>query len=160
MGEKPKVIIFDLDYTLWPFWVDTHVNPPFRKGAQNKIVDAHGHVVEYYFDVPDILKRLSKEGYELGIASRTSEIRGANQLLELFDWKKFFKYIEIFPGSKVTHFSNIQRNSQVNYKDMLFFDDESRNIVEVGKLGVHAVLVPKGVTCSLIENTLQSFNKR
>jgi len=20
------------DYTLWPFWVDTHVNPPFRKG--------------------------------------------------------------------------------------------------------------------------------
>lgn len=19
------------DYTLWPFWVDTHVDPPFRK---------------------------------------------------------------------------------------------------------------------------------
>jgi len=43
---------------------------------------------------------------------------------------------------------------------MLFFDDESRNIVEVSKLGVHAVLVPKGVTCSLIENTLLSFNKQ
>lgn len=43
---------------------------------------------------------------------------------------------------------------------MLFFDDEARNIVEVGKLGVHTVLVKSGVTCSLVENTLQSFEKQ
>lgn len=41
---------------------------------------------------------------------------------------------------------------------MLFFDDEHRNIVEVGKLGVHAVLTPNGVTCQLIEEALNSFN--
>lgn len=55
--------------------------------------------------MPDVLERLSKEGYELGVASRTSEMRGAYQLLELFHWKAYFKYIEIFPGSKVSHFS-------------------------------------------------------
>ncbi|XP_071564568.1 magnesium-dependent phosphatase 1-like [Temnothorax nylanderi] len=160
MERKPKIIVFDLDYTLWPFWVDTHVDPPFRKGAQNKVVDAHSHTVRHYSDVPDVMKQLSGEGYELGVASRTSEIKGAKQLLDLFGWKRYFKYVEIFPGSKVTHFSNIHKNSHIDYKDMLFFDDEARNIMEVGKLGVYAVLVGDGVNRRVVEDALRSFSKQ
>jgi len=73
--------------------------------VQNKVVDAHGRIIRHYSDVPDVLKQLSGEGYELGVASRTSEIKGARQLIDLFGWKKYFKYVEIFPGSKITHFS-------------------------------------------------------
>ncbi|CAL1680565.1 unnamed protein product [Lasius platythorax] len=159
MEKKAKVIVFDLDYTLWPFWVDTHVTPPFRRGTQNKIVDAHGCTIKYYTNVPNILRQLLEEGYELGVASRTSEIKGAKQLLDLFGWKKYFKYVEIFPGSKVTHFLNIQKSSQADYKDMIFFDDETRNIMDVGKLGVHAILVRDGVTHQVIKSALQSFGK-
>ncbi|KAL0101430.1 hypothetical protein PUN28_018929 [Cardiocondyla obscurior] len=160
MEKKPKILVFDLDYTLWPFWVDTHVDPPFKKGLQNKVVDAHGRTVHYYSHVPEVLKQLSEEGYELGVASRTTEIKGAKQLLDVLGWKKYFNYIEIFPGCKVAHFSNIQKSSNVDYKDMIFFDDESRNIVDVGKLGVHAVLVQDGVNRRVVEDALGSFGRQ
>ena len=36
----PKMLVFDLDYTLWPFWVDTHVSPPLKaKDGGAKSVD-------------------------------------------------------------------------------------------------------------------------
>ncbi|XP_017890371.1 magnesium-dependent phosphatase 1-like, partial [Ceratina calcarata] len=136
--------------------VDTHVTPPFRRKG-NDVVDSQGQTIRYYKEVPDVLKRLSEEGYELGVASRTSEIEGARQLLNLFDWNKYFQYKEIYPGSKVTHFSKIQKASGVDYKDMIFFDDEHRNIVDVGKLGVTCILVKDGVTNSVTENALKNF---
>lgn len=155
-NRKPKIIVFDLDYTLWPFWVDTHVTPPFKKKA-NDIVDSHGQIIQHYKEVPDVLKYLHEEGYELGVASRTSEIQGAKQLLNLFNWNKYFKYKEIYPGCKINHFSKIQKASGTDYKDMVFFDDEHRNIVDVGKLGVTCIIIKNGVNQTLVESVLKKF---
>ena len=51
-----------------------------------------------------------------------------------------FDQLEIYPGSKISHFQNIARDSGVDYRDMstyranaVFFDDESRN----GRSAVH-----------------------
>ncbi|XP_017762703.1 PREDICTED: magnesium-dependent phosphatase 1-like [Eufriesea mexicana] len=155
-NRKPKIIVFDLDYTLWPFWVDTHVSPPFKKKG-NTVIDSHNKIIKYYKEVPDVLKCLYEEGYELGVASRTSEISGANQLLNLFNWDKYFKYKEIYPGIKVTHFSKIQKASGIDYKDMMFFDDEHRNIIDVGKLGVTCIFVKEGITRTLVEDSIKNF---
>lgn len=38
----PKIFVFDLDYTLWPFWVDTHVSAPIKaKDNNSRCVDRY-----------------------------------------------------------------------------------------------------------------------
>ncbi|RZF46356.1 hypothetical protein LSTR_LSTR017361, partial [Laodelphax striatellus] len=93
-------------YTLWPFWVDTHVTPPFKKDPKTgNISDRHGQNIKPYPEVPKMLKHLHDNNYTLAVASRTGEIEGANSLLQLLDWDKYFKYKEIYPGDKTRHFS-------------------------------------------------------
>ncbi|KAF5303716.1 hypothetical protein FQR65_LT00860 [Abscondita terminalis] len=154
-AKKPQLIVFDLDYTLWPFWVDTHVNPPFRKSSSGVVVDSTGAKVKCYKEVPKVLQSLHDDGYILGIASRTSEIDGALQLVDLFGWAKYFTYKEIFPGRKTTHFA--KKQSGIQYKDMLFFDDESRNINDLRGEGVTSILVKDGVTEKVVEDGLKVY---
>lgn len=155
--KKPKLIAFDLDYTLWPFWVDTHVDPPFKKDKRGVVYDARNQKVKCYPEVPEILKQLHKEGYLIGVASRTGEIDGANQLLDLFDWNKYITYKEIYPGSKNNHFSRIKKDSGLEYSEMLFFDDEHRNKPDLDKIGVLMILVPNGVDKDLIKKGLEEY---
>ncbi|XP_076263938.1 magnesium-dependent phosphatase 1-like [Rhynchophorus ferrugineus] len=154
--NRLKIVVFDLDYTLWPFWVDTHVTPPFTKKNGN-IVDSYGSKIKYYPEVPEVLRNLTEQGYEIGVASRTSEIDGANQLIKLFGWEQYFTYKEIFPGSKVTHFNNIKRKSNRHFDEMIFFDDESRNIYDINRLGVVSILVKNGVNKLVVDNGIKQY---
>lgn len=146
-----------VNYTLWPFWVDTHVDPPFRLDGNGKVWDAYGKHVDYYKDVPKILQDLSKQGFKLGIASRTSAIEEAKKLVELFNWKHYFHYSEIYPGCKINHFKRFQQQSGLPFNQMLFFDDEYRNIRDVGSLGVTCIHAENGVSRSVIEEGLRTF---
>ncbi|XP_050999099.1 magnesium-dependent phosphatase 1 isoform X2 [Acomys russatus] len=85
MTRLPELVVFDLDYTLWPFWVETHVNPPFRKKRDGTVQDIRGKSIRLYPEVPDVLERLLSLGVPIAAASRTGAVQGANQLLELFD---------------------------------------------------------------------------
>lgn len=214
-GPKPRLVVFDLDRTLWPFWVDTHVDPPFtrhRKGErpesvspkkanpkavpkvealevedddgfisasqQNRssrkhamrgetskervyrnevLYDRYGKKVTHFPDVPDILERLTNAGIPIAAASRTGEIDGAEQLLELWGWNRYFSYKEIYPGCKVTHFNKFKKNSGVPFKDMLFFDDEYRNIEDISKLGVTCIFAKDGMSMQVLEEGFQKF---
>nr|XP_034992339.1 magnesium-dependent phosphatase 1 isoform X3 [Zootoca vivipara] len=104
MSKRPSLVVFDLDYTLWPFWVDTHVDPPFQKSSDGSVQDSNRRPIKLYPEVPAVLEQLQAEGIPMAAASRTGEIRGANQLLDLFGLNRFIRYAEIYPGSKVTHF--------------------------------------------------------
>lgn len=162
MTAKPKLIVFDLDYTLWPYWCDTHIDPPFKMSNDGTVKDRFGRTVEHYPEVPEVLQRLKSQGYVLGVASRTGEIQGANQLIRLFGWEKFFTFKEIYPGCKITHFKKIKRDSGFGFEEMLFFDDERRNQIDLAKIGVLMTLVDErvGVTQAVIDKGLQEFAAR
>ncbi|CAG2117072.1 unnamed protein product [Medioppia subpectinata] len=154
--DNLEIIVFDLDYTLWPFWVDTHPTPPFRH-KNGGVVDARGHKVGFYPEVPEVLKTLFSMGYTIGIASRTSAPEDAEELLSLFDWNKYIAYKQIYPGCKITHFNRIRKESGVQLSQMLFFDDESRNIKDLKAVGVTSILVNEGVDKVVINEGIKQF---
>ncbi|XP_050540551.1 magnesium-dependent phosphatase 1-like [Daktulosphaira vitifoliae] len=154
----PKMVIFDLDYTLWPFWVDTHVDPPFHKNSSGKIEDKRGQIIKCYPESSKVLEFLSLNKISISIASRTGEVDGAEQLLKLFGWNKFIQNKQIYPGSKVTHIKRISKATNVDLEDMVFFDDEHRNIVDLERLGMVCVLVKKGITMNVLMDGLKKFD--
>jgi magnesium-dependent phosphatase 1 len=166
----PKLIVFDLDYTLWPFWVDTHVTPPLKPSpAHDSAKDRFGESFAFYGDVPSILASLRERGIKVGAASRTCAPDLGREMLRLLhvadaEGKKrksidYFDHLEIYPGSKITHFVKLQKATGLRYEDMLFFDDESRNR-NVESLGVHMHLVRDGVTKAEIDNGIKAWRSR
>ncbi|KKA29769.1 hypothetical protein TD95_004916 [Thielaviopsis punctulata] len=184
----PPLIVFDLDYTLWPFWVDTHVTPPLKPADAFSATDRAAESFSFYREVPSILHALSRAGIRLAVASRTSAPELARELLKLLhipapppppsaeaditalddemQWEKprralelFDAPLEIYPRSKIAHFEAIAKKTGVKYEDMLFFDDESRNR-EVESLGVTMRLVRDGVTWDEIERGVAEWRKR
>jgi len=72
---------------------------------------------------------------------------------------RLFDYLEIYPGSKITHFDKLQKATGIRYEDMLFFDDEARNR-NVESLGVTMYLVRDGVTKAEFDNGVREWRKR
>ncbi|CAF0916559.1 unnamed protein product [Brachionus calyciflorus] len=141
MKKKPKIIVFDLDYTLWPYYVDCHASPPIIKtnekttyGAQ-KIIDSSGLQMNGFKDVNKILYTLKnyclneQNNEYLAIASRSTTRDLALETIEALGWTKYFSSFQIYPSSKTIHMRKIIEELQMNdYESILFFDDEYHNI--------------------------------
>ena len=153
----PGLIVFDLDLTLWHcgplLWCD-QLTAPVRKTGDGRVLSRCETEVRLYPEVAEILEELTDAGHCLGIASRTSAPELARNLLELFGIADHFDYQQIYPGDKAAHFRILQQETGLAYEEMVFFDDEPRNIESVSRLGVSAHLVRDGMTKALIERAL------
>lgn len=125
-----------------------------------RVHDADGVEVRLYDEVPTLLENLADGGYRLALASRTSAPPIARQLLELFGIRSYFEHEEIYPGDKAAHFASLQEKTGLPYSEMLFFDDEPRNILSVGDLGAQAVLVSSGINQAVVNRALETSLSR
>ncbi|KAI0064960.1 magnesium-dependent phosphatase-1 [Artomyces pyxidatus] len=174
-SRLPKLVAFDLDYTLWPFWIDTHITSPLKRDgdAINEVHDKYGEKVAFYHAVPQILHRLRSDDVVIAACSRTSATVLARQALSLLlvhakagdkhakpsPAIQFFDQLEIYPGSKITHFKRLHEKTGIPYSEMLFYDDEKRN-KEVESLGVTFIWVLDGLDDLTFEQGLEEWRKR
>ncbi|KAG2418028.1 hypothetical protein HFD88_001128 [Aspergillus terreus] len=174
----PKLIAFDLDYTLWPFWVDTHVSAPIKPRDNNtRCTDRWNESFAFYPAVHSIILACKSRSIPLALASRTHAPDLARDMLKglhiipTFSDKPatntkstraldYFDYIQIFPGTKTQHFARIQQASSIRYEDMLFFDDEARNRNVETELGVTFCLVRDGMTRDEVDRGVWAWRKR
>lgn len=154
-----RLIVFDLDLTLWHcaplLWCD-QLTPPLRRSESGQVFASCRNEVRLYPEVREMLERLTAEGHLLGLASRTSAPAIARELLELFGIGHHFAHQHIYPGDKSAHFHALHEETGVAFTDMIFFDDENRNIESVSRLGVAAHLVPNGMNGELVAAALRN----
>lgn len=159
----PKIAVFDLDHTVWNFGIDGYqLIPPYYIDKQTgKLLDQCSQEITHFPDIPTIFNYCKSQSIDIGLASRTKWPNGAKDVLNLLQLKPYVKYMEIYPGQKMKHFERIKEESGVDFGDMIFFDDELRNIEDVSKMGVHSVLVDhdKGVTEEVFHAELDKFSK-
>jgi magnesium-dependent phosphatase 1 len=165
LRKKPTVIVFDLDYTLWPYFIEHHVTAPIHK-TSSKVVDSKGFTLTTFADVNRILKTLKEKclgpHQHLAIASRSITPELAMNAIELLGWKDYFSSIQIYPTPKSRHMNKIQEELRLaGFQEVLFFDDDQRNIVATRPMGVCAIQVDQssGLTMEMMMIGLDRFDE-
>ncbi|MED6222853.1 hypothetical protein PIB30_068476 [Stylosanthes scabra] len=142
----PKLVVFDLDHTLWPFYCEcrSKSDPPYL-----------------FPQVKGIMHALKHKRVDLAIASKSPTPDIATTYLNKLNITSMFVAQEIFYnwGNKKDHFQNIQSKTSVPYNSMLFFDDDDKNIQGVSELGVTSILVTNGVNLGAFKEGLTRFSQ-
>ncbi|KAK4183636.1 acid phosphatase-domain-containing protein [Podospora australis] len=175
----PKLIVLDLDYTLWPFYSDIHISPPLRSVPNNPLAlsDRNGEAFSLYPDAPHILRLLAtaplNAKIKVAVASKSpvgdlcrevlktlrlpdGEGKGPKRPIDVFTGGGG---MEIYEGTKLRHFEVIAKRTGVPFDQMLFFDDERPNF-EVESLGVTMKLVRNGLSWDELERGVKLWRER
>eukprot|EP00640_Fibrocapsa_japonica_P006692 CAMPEP_0113940962 /NCGR_PEP_ID=MMETSP1339-20121228/6981_1 /TAXON_ID=94617 /ORGANISM="Fibrocapsa japonica" /LENGTH=180 /DNA_ID=CAMNT_0000944963 /DNA_START=175 /DNA_END=717 /DNA_ORIENTATION=- /assembly_acc=CAM_ASM_000762 len=162
----PKLVVFDLDYTMWNPEMYQLYGAPFEKRG-GKVYDRSGTEVKLFRDVRSILRRIrtSEEfsSTKIASASRTEYPEWAYEVMSLMPvddnltMADVFEFNEIYPGTKTAHFRRLHQDSQIAFKDMVFFDDWNGNCRDVARLGVTTMECPQGMTMKVFDACLQKF---
>ena len=165
---NPSLLIFDCDYTIWPFDCDKDVVAPFMKTTWSGVYDYFGRPSNAYHDVPGIFGAIQDAGIPVAFLSRNPSAHSVRELLEalpclnkvgaveksLWDTMPSPQYFHAYSSGgigkgKDRHFTALQAVCGIPFADMAFFDDQVDNIKAASRMGVTSVhLNRNGLTTS------------
>jgi magnesium-dependent phosphatase 1 len=142
----PKFIVFDLDFTIWPFNIDWPLTNPYQAmpGGQKVQGVLNGKVIEQglHPEVPSMLFHIQARKILMGIASKDPRHDLVTSMLGLLTIPglpersvlSVLPLIECHRGSKKVHFAELQRQCGFSYTEMVFYDDriENRDVETLG----------------------------
>lgn len=118
-----------------------------------------GTKLELYPEALQVLDEWSKK-CNLAITSGTSYPQGVTSLFKLFNIEKYIDFMELSPAINRSsdHVSRLLQRTGFDAHDVLYLDDEMRNLKELKFLGVKSALINSevGVTKKLVENTVMN----
>jgi magnesium-dependent phosphatase 1 len=159
LAVKPSIIVFDLDYTLWPYFVDCGPEPPFVRrvdpgSGRVEVEDGLGDRRAPFEDVTLILRTLREKclpkGGHLAIASKSSTERLAREAIDIYGWTGYLSSFQIYYMPKSNHMRAIREELGFeSFEQVLFYDDERGNLGPTTGLGVTMHLLDGNVGLDL-----------
>ncbi len=166
----PKVLVFDLDDTLWGGEVDCTGGPPFAPINHHTVKCSRGRNIKLFEDVPEIFAVVANHPSKMHVAyaSRTWEPSWAKEALAAFtlasmDSRRSNMWsVSTAHGwgdcPKTHHFKEIKKTLGIDYREMIFFDNDKSNITEIKKLGAHCAHCPDGLNRDIFLRAIREFD--
>lgn len=172
MADFPKVVVLDLDGTIWTpemyeLWGGG--GAPFSIESNDELRDKAGTRVRLYDGVALAVRDSIRASAILGVASTTDEPKWAIECMSKFviemdetryTLHELFRHnSEIYKGLKRNHLKAIKERTGVEFEDILFVDNEYGNIRTVEALGVCCYYASDGLTARAWREALHKFRK-
>jgi len=131
-----KVVIYDLDGTLWDHLDISSLSPPFTRVDRYTIMDSSGVEVRLYPDVPYVLSRLNELGLVISAASWNETQKGM-MALDAFGLSRFFfePQIEPHPNKHIMIrriMGSLSKGGlDVSPQEVLYIDDRDIHIEDI-----------------------------
>ncbi len=171
--KLPKLVAFDLDGTIWTpdmyqLWGG---GAPFKQSPNGKdLLDRIGNPVRLLGVTAEILHELKHnpalQSIKVAWVSCTDEPEWADECLRKFTTSsgqplcQIVDSSQIYKANKQRHFQNLHRQyPDIQFEDMLFFDNEFGNIRNVSQLGVKSCYCEDGMVLAAWEEGLKLFNR-
>ncbi|KPA81096.1 hypothetical protein ABB37_04453 [Leptomonas pyrrhocoris] len=182
-GPLPRVIVFDLDGTLWnPEMYQLWGGAPFKPHRTDPsiMIDRQGTEVRLIGESRPVLQTLTVDPRwsrtYLALSSTCDVPQWAAELLEKFTFTNregkevpmgslFDDRIEVYKANKAKQHQTILKKVQdidptvTEFAQMLFFDNQTDNVHYVSRLGVPSFYCPDGMTPGTFERGLAMWRK-